>query len=147
MNQKCQTVLIVDDEEDLTWSISRRLGKAWDHIHIMCANSGKEALELMNKQTVDLLITDIRMPEMDGYQLVQHVKENFPQTRIVFMSAYGSTHREEFETLKVESFLEKPFEMDTLKRLITKLLNHFRDDSLEEIEIFQKSKLPEKFAW
>ena len=60
MSKNCQTVLIVDDEEDLTWSISRRLGKAWDHIHILCANSGKEALQIMGDQTVDLLITDIR---------------------------------------------------------------------------------------
>ena len=82
MSKKCQTVLIVDDEEDLTWSISRRLGKAWDHIHILCANSGKEALQIMGDQTVDLLITDIRMPEMDGYQLVQQVKKMYPNRNL-----------------------------------------------------------------
>jgi YesN/AraC family two-component response regulator len=84
-------VLIVDDEETLTWSMSKSLSKDKDKYEVMVANDGREALGLLKKNKVDLLITDIRMPDINGLDLLLRVRREYPQTKIIIMTAYGSS--------------------------------------------------------
>ena len=113
-------ILIVDDEEDLTWSISKKLSRDdlnWD---VICVNSGLHALEILSTRSIDLMITDLRMPGLSGLQLVTEVKAKYPDTPIIVMTAYGSTEiKGILEKWGSTGFIEKPFEMSDLRRLIS----------------------------
>ena len=71
---KKQRILIVDDEETLTWSMAKSLSKDKDKYEVMIANSGREALILLKKSKVDLVISDIRMPDINGLDLLVQIK-------------------------------------------------------------------------
>ena len=119
MNYDKKRILIVDDEEDLTWSISKRLTKEKDSVEVMCANSGNRALEMLAKYRVDLIVTDIRMPCMDGLQLVREVKSHYPKTQIIVMTAYGSMEvKDVLDRWGSTGYIEKPFEMNDLRKLV-----------------------------
>ena len=69
-------VLIVDDEEDLTWTLARKLSKDQDKFQLITVNSGREAKEVLSQLPVDLVITDVRMPEVSGLELLEEIKNN-----------------------------------------------------------------------
>jgi len=119
MSKSKKTVLIVDDEEDLTWSISRSLRRDRRALSVLCANSGDEALRLLQKNAVDVLVTDLRMPGKDGFDLIQFVRDRGLETRIIVMTAYGSEDVEK-KVLAANCcyYVEKPFEIATLKEKI-----------------------------
>ena len=109
-------ILVVDDEErvaGLSETILRREGYT-----VRTANSGTEALALLREQPVDLLITDMMMPQMDGMQLLAHVKELYPDTDVVVVTGYG-TLEDAVEAMHrgAADFLAKPFEPRDLKRM------------------------------
>ncbi|UCF64705.1 MAG: response regulator, partial [bacterium] len=112
-------VLIVDDEEDLTWTLSKKLSKDSDKFQLVCVNSGGEAIEVMNQLPVDLVITDVRMPEVSGLELLVQIKDRYPQTRVIIMTAYGSDDvKREASQRGCFRYLEKPFEINELRTLI-----------------------------
>jgi len=112
-------VLIVDDEEDLTWTLSKKLSKDSDKFQLVCVNSGKEAIEVMNQLPVDLVITDVRMPEVSGLEPLVQIRDRYPQTKVVIMTAYGSEDvRKEADKRGCFRYIEKPFEINELRSLI-----------------------------
>jgi DNA-binding NtrC family response regulator len=112
-------ILIVDDEEDLTWSIVRRLSRDKKNLEILCANSGNHALDLMKRKSIDLLVTDLRMPDIDGRELIQRVRSDYPHISIILMTAFFSLEIREFvRRFQVAGFMEKPFDMEDLRILI-----------------------------
>ncbi len=119
MSEDKKIVLIVDDEEDLTWSISKSLQRDGKALEVLCANSGDEAIEIMGKAAVDVLVTDLRMPGKDGFDLIEFVRSNNMETRIIVITAYGSESIEK-KVLAANccDYLEKPFEITTLKERI-----------------------------
>ncbi|MDM7926245.1 MAG: response regulator [bacterium] len=121
-------VLIVDDEEDLTWSIVRGLSKERSGLEVHCASSGSGALDLMDRHSYDLLVTDVRMPGLDGKGLVQRARCKHPGLRIILMTAFPSPDVREFaERFRVSETVEKPFEMGEFRRLIG---SHLETDSI-----------------
>jgi len=114
-------VLLVDDEEDLTWSISKHLQKDRASYELYTANSGRAALDILNQVPVDLVVSDIRMPEMSGLDLLLKIRENFPSTRVIIMTAYGSSEiQKEANERGCFKYIEKPFEITELRKLILK---------------------------
>ena len=112
-------VLVVDDEEDLTWSIARHLEKDRDKYQLYTVNNGKEALELLNQIPMDVVVSDIRMPEISGLDLLLKIRENYPQTKVIIMTAYGSSEvQEEANARGCFKYLEKPFEIHELREMI-----------------------------
>jgi DNA-binding NtrC family response regulator len=112
-------VLIVDDERDLTWSLVRRLSRDANRFEFCCAESGNQALEMMNRQQVDLLVTDLRMPGMSGQDLIRRVRSERPCLKIILMTAFSSPELKEFVSLfRINGYIEKPFELDELRELI-----------------------------
>lgn len=79
-------IMFVDDERQILRAL-KRLFHTTEH-ELLIANSGKEALEKLKTEHVDMLITDMRMPEMDGHQLLMHVKELYPKTIRIALSGY-----------------------------------------------------------
>ncbi len=120
---KKKRVLIVDDEEDLTWTISKHLAKDKDKFELIAVNSGLAALDVLAQVPVELVISDIRMPEISGLDLLLKIRENYPQTKVVIMTAYGSSEiQEEANRRGCFKYIEKPFEIQDLRRLILDIL-------------------------
>jgi CheY-like chemotaxis protein len=123
MNLLRKSILIVDDEEDLTWSIARSLHKHEDIFDVTCVNSGEEALATLRDRRMDLVISDIHMPHVDGFALIKHIRANYPKCQIIIMTAYGSSQiQDEVNALGSVYYIEKPFEIRYLRKLIYEAL-------------------------
>jgi DNA-binding NtrC family response regulator len=81
-----KTVLFVDDEERLLSSLKR--GLIDESYKCLFANSGAQALELLSKNTVQVIVTDMRMPEMNGLELLCKVREKYPDIIRIVLSGY-----------------------------------------------------------
>jgi len=120
--QRC--ILIVDNEEDLTWSISKALEKNDQHFAVVCAPNGDAALEVLSHRAVDIVISDIRMPGRDGLQLLEDIHRDYPGTKVIIMTAYGSHEvHDEICERGAAFYLEKPFEIRYLRKLIYEALD------------------------
>jgi two-component system cell cycle sensor histidine kinase/response regulator CckA len=113
------TVLLVEDEDAVRVFSSRALrNKGYN---ILEARSGEEALEILEKEgdKVDLTVTDVVMPQMDGPALYKKIREKWPDMKVVFVSGYTEDRlREQFTSGEVIYFLPKPF---SLKQLASKV--------------------------
>jgi len=119
MPKSPKRILIADDEEDLTLGISRSLAKDRGRYEVICVNSGDKALEKLAEGSVDLLVSDIRMPGRSGLDLLNEVRQKYPRTKVILMTAYGSPelHTKVQEAGSVH-YIEKPFDMLCLRKLI-----------------------------
>ena len=82
-------ILIVDDQPDFLRGLSRSVPKAFD-CSVLTAVNASEALNLIEQSPVDLLLTDVRMPDMDGLTLLEEVKNISPWTTVVIMTGYAT---------------------------------------------------------
>src|SRR4030066_1049918 len=123
MVKNLKKVLIVDDEETLTWSMARSLSKDKDKYEVVIANNGREALNLLKKNKVDLVISDIRMPDINGLDLLVKIKKEYPQTKVIIMTAYGSSDvQKEANRRGSLYYVEKPFEISDIRKIIIDLI-------------------------
>jgi len=89
-----------------------------------CANGAQAALECLKEEAIDLLLSDIKMPEMDGFQLAAKVAESYPHIKIQLMSAYSSTGHENLVSPELhQQMLSKPVDPNKLLLRIKQLLN------------------------
>ncbi len=118
-------VLLVDDEEDLTWTMSRHLAKDRDQYEVYAVNSGPAALEILSQLPFQLVISDIRMPEMSGLDLLMRIREDYPATKVIIMTAYGSSEiQDEANKRGCFKYIEKPFEINEMRQLILNSLTN-----------------------
>ncbi len=117
-----ETILVVDDEPALLELSCQMLAN--HGYHILNASNGNEALNRLQNNTVDLLLTDVIMPKMDGYQLAAIAVKKYPKIKIQIMSGYSSD-REECEEDKQLSkkLLHKPFTSEDLLKRVRKTLD------------------------
>src|SRR6266446_8870971 len=114
-------ILVVEDEENLNWSIVNSLRK--DGYFVQGVMSGAEAMRKLWSEEYDVVISDLKMPGADGFELLQWLRANRPQTRLIMVTAFGSasTRNQALEG-GVVSYLEKPFDLHTLKEELRRLL-------------------------
>jgi two-component system chemotaxis response regulator CheB len=123
MVKNLKKVLIVDDEETLTWSMAKSLSKDKDKYDVIIANNGREALGYLQKDRIDLVITDIRMPDINGLDLLVKIKKEYPQTKVIIMTAYGSSDvQKEANQRGSLHYVEKPFEISDIRKIIIDLI-------------------------
>ena len=119
-------VLVVDDEEDMLWMLQRNLNKGMPDVEILSAGSGEEALAVLSDKSVELVITDINMPGMNGLDLLSAIKTTKPLTGVIILTAYGSMSLA-IDVLRngADDFLLKPCKLsdlcDSLHRCIEKM--------------------------
>lgn len=112
-------VLIVDDERAFLTILSQGLQGHEQDFGIITAENGKAAVEVLRRQPVDLLVTDIKMPQMDGFELLEYMKSNHPGVPVMLMTAFGTQEMEaRGRALGARQYLEKPFDVDTLVQKI-----------------------------
>ena len=115
-------ILIVDDEPMLCDIFSEVL--CGNHHRVLTATNGKEALKILKREPVDLLITDVMMPEVDGYQLAAQVRELYPNTIVQLMSGFnenGNQHLVPGELIR--RLLSKPVDLTMLINRVSELLH------------------------
>ncbi|WP_416426259.1 sigma-54 dependent transcriptional regulator [Pseudomonas sp. App30] len=118
-------VLVVDDEPKLCDLLVSALSQ--DQVQVFTAGNGLLALEVMEQESIDLVISDWRMPGMDGPQLLAEIKQRFPQVPVIVMTAY-STVKNAVKSMRDGAFdyIAKPFDIDELDITVHKALQ-FRD--------------------
>lgn len=115
-------VLIVDDEPTLAFFLRRGLSEAGLNCVVECVGSGEEALARLAFDKYRLLITDFKMPGINGLTLVAAAQTLQPTISIILMTAYGSREVEaEAEQLTVDAYLTKPFQLEKLRDLVEKI--------------------------
>ena len=114
-------LLIVDDEKDLLDGLKRILPYELENTSIEVSSSPTNALELVRRDSYDLILMDVRMPEMDGLELLQRVKKTDPGTTIIMMTAYGNIETA-VQAIKMGAydFITKPFDIPELVRNLRK---------------------------
>ena len=120
-------ILIVDDEQDFARGLARLVAGRFIEARVEVAQSGKEALQILTARKMHLMITDLRMPEMNGMQLLAESIKLHPDLSMVVLSAYGTVETA-VEALRAGAydFLTKPIEPDQLFRVVTKGLERSR---------------------
>ncbi|HEX3045644.1 MAG TPA: response regulator [Bacillota bacterium] len=113
-------ILIVDDER--TTRDSLREVFSWEQLNIttvLIAKNGVEALELLKENQPDILLTDVRMPKMDGLELAEHARRIYPNCKIIFLSGYADKdYLKKAIHLKAVNYIEKPINPDEIKAVI-----------------------------
>lgn len=114
MNQSGSTLLLVDDEPAVLKSLQRVF---LDDYNVFTAESGDEALSLLEKEQVHLVVSDFRMPGMDGLQLLHKVKERWPETIRVMLTGYADVDAvmDDISSGVIYRFFSKPWDDDSLK--------------------------------
>ena len=120
-----ERILIVDDEEGMRRLLSRVLTR--EGYETSAVGSGAEALRLVASERFDLVVTDIKMPEMDGLQLLAELKEYEPSLPIIVITAYG-TIENAVQALRsgAYDYIAKPFENDEIKLTVAKAFERER---------------------
>ena len=116
-------ILIVEDEQALLDSLKVMIAMLNDEFEVYSANNGRQALELINRSDIDLLITDIFMPDKDGLELIREVQKKDPSIKILVMTGGGSHYLKVAESFGASYALNKPFGMDELRSAIHKVLS------------------------
>ena len=83
-----KNILIVDDEETLLLIIASRFKNCRDRFSVFTARNGKEAVKILETQNIGIVVTDLKMPEMDGFELLIYMGNNFPSIPVIVNSAY-----------------------------------------------------------
>ncbi|HEX8775448.1 MAG TPA: sigma-54 dependent transcriptional regulator [Pyrinomonadaceae bacterium] len=112
-------LLIVDDEQSMRQLLSLVFGREGHQVR--SAENGRHALELLRSSPVDLIISDVKMPDMGGIELLSAAREVLPDVVVVMMTAFATvdTAREAFK-LGADDFIQKPFDIEELKLIVAK---------------------------
>lgn len=113
---RAREVLIVDDEEPLLLSIAEGLSIYKKYFNLLTATNGMEAVKLLNSSLViDLVITDLSMPKMDGFELIAYMNRNYPKIPVIMMTAFGTPKIEEIiQKMGIYRYLEKPLDINMI---------------------------------
>jgi YesN/AraC family two-component response regulator len=112
-------ILIVDDESTLVFFLKQGLQESKIACDVDDAASGEEALTKLTYNRYDILITDLKMPGINGFTLLEVARSLHPHIHVILMTAYGSPEvQDETQRLKVDGYLTKPFPTIQLQELI-----------------------------
>jgi DNA-binding NtrC family response regulator len=125
-------ILIVDDELNMRLVLSAMLKK--EGYEVASASDGREALQILKSSKIAVVVTDLKMPDIDGMELLNHISEQHPEIPVIMITAHG-TVATAVEALKKGAldYITKPFDIDELKNVISKAM---KTRTLKESELF-----------
>jgi two-component system cell cycle sensor histidine kinase/response regulator CckA len=114
--QPCPKQVLLAEDEPLVRNMMRQILHSWGY-SVFPASNGREAMELAeeHKGPIDLLVSDVNMPEMDGPELAQRLKAKRPRLQVVLLSGYSHT---EIVLQRGWKFVQKPFQLQELKAAV-----------------------------
>jgi len=105
-----KNVVMVDDDREMLSAVQEGLEKYQETFSLITAGNGLEAIDYLEKNTVSLVVTDLKMPEMDGFSLLAHIMEHYPYIPVITVTGYSTP---EMEKLSKEGgsigYIKKPF--------------------------------------
>jgi len=105
-------ILIVDDEAEFVRCLVEAIEMHDPDLRIITAPNGKHAMEMLKTFVADILITDLKMPVMDGFELLEFVQRKLPRTQVIVVSLLDSAEvRQRLAGLGVTRFLDKPLDL------------------------------------
>ncbi|ASD64105.1 sigma-54-dependent transcriptional regulator [Bdellovibrio bacteriovorus] len=136
-------ILVVDDEESIREFLEIMLKK--EGYEITLAEDGQKAKDLLTKKTFDMIISDLQMPHVTGIELLKHVKESYPDTVFMLITAFGTTETA-VEAMKMGAYdyLTKPFKIDEVRLNIQ---NALRSRNLEVENRSLKKELVKEYSF
>jgi len=118
-----ETILVVDDEPALVFLTTEVLEK--HGYRVLFANNAKEALKILENENIDAMISDVIMPEMDGYELAELVQKKYPQIKIQLASGFSDDrHLNKINNKTLhDNILHKPYQVNALLIRLRELLD------------------------
>ena len=155
-----KNVLLVDDDHEMLIALKEGFQKYKDSFSILLASDGLKAVESLKKNTISLVVTDLKMPGMDGFELLAHIMEHYPDIPVIIITGYSTP---EMEHLAREGgavgYIAKPFLIENLARQILSTLRRESEGGtlhnvssgmfLQLVEMEQKTctiRLEDKFS-
>jgi len=131
-----RNVLIVDDDSVTRGLLSRVLKPHAEVFQILTAPDGREALKIIQNQKIDIVITDLQMPVMDGFELLARLSENHPEIPVFIMTAFGDSEvKNRLESFGSTKYFEKPLNIDIITECIYEELNSGAEGKLKGISL------------
>lgn len=121
-SSKAKRILIVEDEENTRYALSRLLVR--EGFLVDSVSNGCEALNFLRRQSVNLIVTDIKMPQMDGITFLRELNKSFPKSNVIMITAYGGVESYlEAMNLGAFEYINKPIQIEELKMMMNKILD------------------------
>lgn len=139
MSEGMQTVLLVDDEEFFLRSMVDGFAAHRGKVRLLTAANGKAALRVLERASVDLVVTDLKMPEMDGFELVAELSRSRPELPVIIMTAFGTPEIEKrLRACGITNYVDKPIDFQALSKKVFDALadsasGHLRGISLSTL--------------
>jgi DNA-binding response OmpR family regulator len=136
-------ILIVDDEKNIRLTLSQALETLGGEID--AAANGEEALSKLKEREFGLILLDIRMPGMDGMEVLRQVREIRPDIRVIMITAYG-TIESAVEAMKLGAvdFLQKPFDPEEIRELVSRVMDRDKIDEHKLVDYASYIELAKK---
>lgn len=136
-------ILVVDDEESIREFLEIMLRK--EGYEVTCAEDGQKAKDILLKKTFDMIVSDLQMPNVTGIELLRHVKESYPDTVFMMITAFGTTENAvDAMKLGAYDYLTKPFKIDEVRLNIH---NALRAGTLEVENKTLKKELKKEYSF
>ncbi|MDP2968572.1 MAG: response regulator [Deltaproteobacteria bacterium] len=137
-------VLLMEDEMNVAKGLEMVMREEGYEVDL--ADTGQGALDKFRASEFDLLVADLRLPDMDGMEVVQHVREKRPRTNVVIITGYPSVSSAvQAVRMGVSDYLRKPFTEDEFKTAVKSALKEKEKESMEELIVeTQKERLIQK---
>jgi DNA-binding NtrC family response regulator len=121
MTETLGRLLIAEDEDTLSYFLRQSLEESTPSFKVEVVGAGDEALKKVAAGHFDLIVVDLRLPDMDGVSLIKAVRQFDPFMKVIVMTAYGSPEAErEVRKLGVHGFVTKPFVVEDMKKMIAR---------------------------
>ncbi len=116
-------ILVIDDEDIVRTSCSRALAPS--DFDVKLAKNGLEGLKIMGEDKIDVVLTDLKMPDMDGIEVLRKIKKEWPEVEVIIITGYQTVDTA-VKSIKLGAFdyIEKPFTPDALINAVSKALDH-----------------------
>lgn len=122
-------IIVVDDESIVGKRLKPALEKSGYQVEV-CDN-GADAINRINEQTFDIVVTDVRMDEVDGMQVLEHTIVKSPHTKVIIITGYATVELAREALIKgAFDFIAKPFKPNDLRNVIEKAVRQLRQDQV-----------------
>ena len=121
-NSRGKSILLVDDQQNFLTILAAELGDSGSNFRIITAENGERALKVLESAQVDLVVTDLKMPVMNGYDLISHMKIKYPRIPVIVVSSFLYPEWEtRLKALGVSQYIDKEFfSVSALEEMIIK---------------------------
>jgi len=132
-------LLIVDDEKDVVL-VLKDFFVSKGH-RVLTAFNGTEAMKLLKEESINLILLDIQMPDINGIDILKEIKKKDASVKTVVLTGFSDEYKEEIERIGCDAFLTKPFSINTLISVVESLLVDKREDLSEITSLINDNKI------